>query len=97
MKTKCKHWCSPSCHPAQTGDKWLYGCTHIAWPANKSGDFCPIVECDGDQKNCDLVNNYKQIFGRYKSGLTRRRQNAWKKLAKLEDENQNCKMLMNGK
>lgn len=43
----CKYHCSPSCHPAQTGPDWKYGCLHIAWPQNKHGDFCPMVKCAG--------------------------------------------------
>ncbi len=49
----CKHHCSPSCHPMQTGPDWKYGCLHKAWPQNEYGDFCPIVECGGNPKKCE--------------------------------------------
>lgn len=51
--SKCKHYCSPTCHPAQVGPEWRYGCLHPAWPQNQDGDFCPIVECGGDPKDCE--------------------------------------------
>jgi len=52
--TPCKYHCSPSCHPAQVGPEWVYGCTHKAWPQNKAGDFVPIVQCDGIQSKCEI-------------------------------------------
>jgi len=59
----CKHHCSPSCHPAQTGPDWKYGCLNMGWESNRMGDFCPIVECGGDKSKCDLIahrNSKKQ-------------------------------------
>lgn len=52
--SKCVYHCSPTCHPAQTGPDWVYGCTHIAWPQNGDGDFCPIVTCGGDPNKCSI-------------------------------------------
>lgn len=51
--SKCKYYCSPSCHPCQVGPKWVYGCLHVAWPQNEFG-FPPIVNCGGDPKNCEI-------------------------------------------
>lgn len=53
-KGDCKHHCSPTCHPAQIGPKWKYGCLHPKWPQNKAGDFCPIVDCGGLKEKCEL-------------------------------------------
>jgi hypothetical protein len=50
----CKHHCSPSCHPAQVGPDWKYGCLHPAWPENQEHDFCPIVNCGGDPTKCEV-------------------------------------------
>ena len=50
----CKYHCSPSCHPAQVGPKWKYGCLHKAWPQNKADDFVPIVDCSGERKKCEI-------------------------------------------
>lgn len=52
--SKCEYLCSPTCHPAQICDEWQYGCTHIAWPQNQERDFCPIVKCGGNTKNCEI-------------------------------------------
>ena len=52
--SNCKYHCSPTCHPAQIGPDWVYGCTHIAWPQNEGGDFCPIVACGGDPNKCSI-------------------------------------------
>ena len=68
---ECEHHCSPSCHPAQVGPEWVYGCTHPAWPQNRSGDFVPIVDCGGDPSKCDLCKRTKHI-GRYIGGMKRR-------------------------
>ncbi len=51
---ECKHHCSPTCHPAQTGPDWKYGCLYPDHPLNKTGAFCPIVVCGGNKKNCDF-------------------------------------------
>ena len=58
----CKYHCSPTCHPAQTGPEWKYGCLHMAWPQNREGDFPPIVECDGKIENCDIPRNDSRYF-----------------------------------
>jgi len=52
----CEYYCCPTCHPAQVEAKWVYGCTHIAWPQNEVGDFCPIVDCGGDPSKCKIPN-----------------------------------------
>ena len=54
----CKYHCSPTCHPAQIGPEWLYGCLHIAWPQNQARDFVPIVDCEGNIKKCE-IERYK--------------------------------------
>ncbi len=59
-KGDCEFHCSPTCHPAQVGPEWLYGCTHKVWPQNRAGDFVPIVDCGGDKSKCDL-KGYKFI------------------------------------
>lgn len=84
----CEYHCSPSCHPAQTGPDWVYGCTHKAWPQNKHGDFCPIVRCGGYKDKCDL-KGYTIIVSRYRNGLKRRVKNAYlkaNKYSKMLDE-----------
>ncbi len=79
----CEHHCSPTCHPAQIGPVWVYGCLHKAWPANRYGDFCPIVNCNGEKSKCDL-KGYKPILGRYIGGLKRRLKNAEAKVDKFK-------------
>ncbi len=74
--TECKHHCSPSCHPAQVGPEWVYGCTHEIWPQNRAGDFVPIVDCDGDPKKCELP---PKMLRRAIVGQRRRCDNAVKK------------------
>ena len=83
----CTHHCSPTCHPAQIGPEWVYGCRHKAWPQNRHGDFVPIVDCNGDIEKCELKNPRCSYFlGKYKSGLTRRINNARRKLNGAELE-----------
>ena len=50
----CKHHCSPTCHPAQIGPEWQYGCLHPAWPQNQARDFCPMVKCEGQESKCEI-------------------------------------------
>jgi hypothetical protein len=50
---ECKHHCSPTCHPAQVGSKWVYGCLHPSWRVNQDGGFCPIVNCGGVVAKCE--------------------------------------------
>ena len=81
--TACKYHCSPSCHPAQVGPEWVYGCTHEAWPQNRQGDFVPIVKCDGNPAKCEIPVKLikRMITGRYA-----RMRNAWRKAGKVETE-----------
>ena len=53
-KGDCKHHCLPFCHPAQVGPEWVYGCLHPIWPANQEGDFCPIMNCNGESSKCKI-------------------------------------------
>ena len=56
---KCKYYCSPTCHPGQTGPDWKYGCLMPnGWPGYnpKSGDWCPLVTCGGDPDKCEAPN-----------------------------------------
>lgn len=88
-KGKCKYHCSPTCHPGQIDeDKWHYGCTHLAWPANKAGDFCPFVECGGNVKNCELKNT--KCLKRYISGKKRSFNYTHTKLEKIRSELQDA-------
>ena len=73
-KGTCEHHCSPTCHPAQVGPEWKYGCTHMAWPSNRHGDFVPIVNCDGDPSKCDMRG--AKFLGSYRRGLNTRLRNA---------------------
>ena len=57
---RCKYHCSPTCHPAQVGPDWLYGCLHPELEETKSGDFCPIVNCGGNPEKCDFPKLNKQ-------------------------------------
>lgn len=77
-KGDCKHHCSPTCHPAQIGPEWVYGCRHPAWPQNKAGDFVPIVDCDGEKSKCELKKT--KFLKRFETGLQRRIKNAEKKI-----------------
>jgi hypothetical protein len=79
-KGNCKYHCSPTCHPAQVGSDWKYGCRHPAWPQNKYGDFVPIVECGGNRKKCEA--NFKYFI----IGLKRRKNNLEKKLELIKEE-----------
>jgi len=56
----CRFHCSPTCHPAQIGPEWVYGCLHPEWPENKAGDFCPIVRCGAKQAKCEFPGGYKE-------------------------------------
>ncbi len=79
-KGSCEHHCSPSCHPAQIGPDWVYGCLHEAWPQNKAGDFVPIVNCKGIKGDCELIG--QPFVNRYRGGLKRRVKNAMAKADK---------------
>ena len=79
----CQHHCSPSCHPAQIGPDWVYGCTHKAWPQNRERDFVPIVDCDGEVEKCDIPLS---TIGRSIGGKKRSIQSRMRKLAQLNSE-----------
>ena len=81
-KGNCKYHCSPTCHPEQVGPEWQYGCLHKAWPPNRHGDFCPMVECDGERAKCELKG--KKFVAPYKQGLAQRHNNAVKKVEKYK-------------
>ena len=81
--TPCKYHCSPACHPAQIGPKWLYGCTHKAYPSNQVGDFVPIVNCGGIQSKCAIP---KKLLRNRRNGLLRRIVNRKKAIAQYEIE-----------
>ena len=49
---ECQYFCSPTCHPAQIGPEWVYGCTNEKHPHFVEGDFVPIVECRGEISKC---------------------------------------------
>ena len=57
-KNECKYHCYPSCHPGQIFNEPAFGCTHIAWPPNQEGDFCPIVSCKGVMSRCEIPKLY---------------------------------------
>ena len=81
----CKYHCSPSCHPAQVGPDWRYGCTHMAWPQNRNYDFVPIVDCDGEGEKCELKNGTKYL-SRFQQGRRVRIANALRKIEKWRQE-----------
>jgi len=81
--TQCEHHCSPSCHPAQIGPEWVYGCLHNAWPQNRDGDFCPIVECGGDPAKCEIP---PRLIKNILNGRRRRHLNLVKKLSAVDAE-----------
>lgn len=89
---ECEYHCSPTCHPAQTGPDWVYGCTHKAWPQNKHGDFVPIVNCNGKASECDLRG--LNLVSHYKRGLHARLRNTREKLKKLEKELEDIERLI---
>lgn len=80
----CLFHCSPTCHPAQIGPEWQYGCTHKAWPANRAHDFVPIVFCGGMVEQCELRG--KRFASYYKRGLSARLKNAKRRVEELEKE-----------
>lgn len=84
---KCKYHVWPSCHPAQVGPEDVFGCTHMAWPMNRGGDFCPIVDCGGDVSKCEFKTHKAGIkwAGYFKRSLTRRLHTARQKLSDIEN------------
>lgn len=84
-KGTCRFHCSPTCHPLQTDkNEWKYGCTHPAWPANKYGDFVPIVRCGGNIKKCELKG--KKFTSYYLRGRKISLTWAKRKIERLEKE-----------
>jgi hypothetical protein len=81
----CKFHCSPTCHPAQVGTDWKYGCTHPAWPANQYHDFVPIVDCGGERKNCEL-KSLKKLTSNYLRGKRLSLKYCKEKQERLENE-----------
>jgi hypothetical protein len=81
----CEFHCSPTCHPAQIGPDWKYGCLHKAWPANRNRDFVPIVKCGGHKDRCDLLAAGR-LLSHYRGGLTRRIRTMERKLKALKEE-----------
>jgi hypothetical protein len=80
----CRYHCSPTCHPGQVDeDKWHYGCLHKAWPQNRFGDFCPLVECGGDPEKCEIP---KRLLKNMRTGKLRKRTNAYRKIETLDKE-----------
>ncbi len=81
---QCEHHCSPTCHPAQVdqGD-WHYGCLHDAWPQNRTGDFCPIVECGGDPAKCEIP---ARMVKNMLNGKRRRLSNLRRKIDEVDVE-----------
>jgi len=91
-KGDCKYHCLPTCHLAQVGPEWVYGCTHKAWPQNRAGDFVPIVECMGEKKQCELIKT--KHLKRYIGGLKRSITCKEKKLEIVRDKlNENLLLL----
>lgn len=81
---KCKHHCSPTCHPCQVDENyWHYGCLHKAWPQNRRGDFCPIVNCDGEPEKCEIP---PRLLKNMIAGKKRKITNANKKAKVAEEE-----------
>lgn len=80
---QCKYHCSPTCHPAQVGPDWKYGCLHKAWRQNRYGDFCPIVNCDGNLEKCEIpIKSLNLYIGGKKRSITALKN----KLHKVEQE-----------
>lgn len=51
---ECQYFCSPTCHPAQTGPDWKYGCRNKKHPRHDKYGFVPIVECGGKLSKCEI-------------------------------------------
>jgi len=81
---ECPKYRQPSCHPLNVGDGDIFVCKHRAWPQNRARDFSPVVECGGSFKRCEVVTS--KAWRHYKSGLTQRRNNAHKRLNRIENE-----------
>lgn len=80
---ECEYYCKPSYHPMNCGPEEIYGCLHPVWLPNRQGDFCPIVNCGGDQDNCEIP---MKNMGKY---INRKRNNIKKlisKIGKMDEE-----------
>ena len=94
-KGDCQFHCSPTCHPMQIGPEWVYGCTHKAWPMNRYGDFCPIVECGGNVSNCDLKRKeFRKFAVNYRRGKVNSMNYSYKKIEGLINEIKQCDMIL---
>ncbi len=90
---ECRHYCNPTCHPAQIGDGWVYGCLHAAWPQNKYDDFCPIVQCGGEISKCEIL---EKLIRRMMAGWKQRVKNACTKIEGFEQEIEELEELLGG-
>lgn len=85
VKGKCKWYCYPTCHPAQTGN--AHGCKCPVWYPNRIGDFVPIVKCKGDRSKCPLKDKEcRKMIGTYISGKQRSLNYTKKKTERLQKE-----------
>lgn len=84
VEGKCEYFRSPSCHPAQIGDEWVYGCLNENHPSYDPGDFCPIVNCKGDKNNCEIK---EEPMSEFKTSLS-----LSEKAAELIAESQNYEL-----
>ena len=89
--TPCAFHCSPTCHPAQTGPEWVYGCTCPVWPQNRDGDFVPIVGCQGKPEKCEIP---RRLLRRAISGRRLRVRNALRKARTARQEMRNMQHLL---
>lgn len=80
---ECRYHCSPTCHPGQVGEGWRYGCLHRAFPQNRAGDFCPLVECNGELARCEIS---ERLLKRMIVGKKRKVSNAYAKARTVEEE-----------
>ena len=85
VKGKCRWYCYPTCHPAQTGN--AHGCKCPVWYPNRIGDFVPIVKCKGDRSKCPLKDKEcRKMIGTYISGKQRSLNYTKKKTERLQKE-----------
>ena len=85
VKGKCKWYCYPTCHPAQTGN--AHGCKCPVWYPNRIGDFVPIVKCKGDRNKCPLKDKEcRKMIGTYISGKQHSLNYTKKKAERLQKE-----------
>lgn len=53
---ECEFLCSPTCHPAQVGPDWKYGCKNPKHQRYDKYGFVPIVDCMGVKDKCEIHN-----------------------------------------